>query len=219
MNIVVLISASAEWRAVKEILTPDHVETTSLGETFTLPHDTGSLDTGTRFFHGGWGKIAAAASTQYAIDRWQPDLLVNLGTCGGFAGRIERGAIILAERTLLYDIIEQMEDPDQAIAHYATDLDLSWLADVGPWTMDDGRSSLVRGLLISADRDIVASEIPGLVEKYGAIAADWESGAIAWWRITTASAARSCAASPTWSAHRAAKPTRTYRSSMRTPGR
>ncbi len=126
----------------------------------------------TRFYHGGWGKIAAAASTQYVIDRWQPDLLVNLGTCGGFKGRIERGAILLVERTLLYDIIEQMEDPDEAISHYATDLDLSWL-EVEP-------ASVVRGLLVSADRDIVAGEIPSLVQKYGAVAADWESGAIAW---------------------------------------
>jgi nucleoside phosphorylase len=37
-----------------------------------------------------------------------------------------------------------------------------------------------RGLLVSADRDILAADIPGLVEKYGASAADWESGAIAW---------------------------------------
>ena len=40
--------------------------------------------------------------------------------------------------------------------------------------------SIVRGLLVSADRDIVAAEINGLVEKYNAVAADWESGAIAW---------------------------------------
>jgi predicted enzyme related to lactoylglutathione lyase len=39
---------------------------------------------------------------------------------------------------------------------------------------------VVRGLLVSADRDIVISDIPGLVKKYAAVAADWESGAIAW---------------------------------------
>ena len=31
-----------------------------------------------------------------------------------------------------------------------------------------------------ADRDIVSAEIPDLIRKYGAVAADWESGAIAW---------------------------------------
>ena len=33
---------------------------------------------------------------------------------------------------------------------------------------------------MSADRDLVPEEIPGLKSKYGAIAGDWESGAIAW---------------------------------------
>jgi adenosylhomocysteine nucleosidase len=35
-------------------------------------------------------------------------------------------------------------------------------------------------MLISADRDIVAGEIAGLRGRFGAIAADWESGAIAY---------------------------------------
>jgi adenosylhomocysteine nucleosidase len=34
-------------------------------------------------------------------------------------------------------------------------------------------------MLLSADRDIVAGEVAGLRGRFGAIAADWESGAIA----------------------------------------
>jgi adenosylhomocysteine nucleosidase len=125
------------------------------------------------FFHGGWGKIAAAASTQYVIDRWRPDMLINLGTCGGFAGAIERGTIVLAERALVYDIIEQMGDADEAIAHYATTLDLAWLGEDTPQPVQ-------RALLVSADRDLVAAELPQLRARFGAIAGDWESGAIAY---------------------------------------
>lgn len=167
MKIVLLISANSEWRAVKEFLSPAEIQTTPLGECFesSVPPLT--------FFHGGWGKISAAATTQFAIDHFHPDLLVNLGTCGGFAGRITRGAVILVTRTIVYDLLEQMSDPEDAIDHYSTDLDLSWLPDPLP-------QSVQRGLLISADRDIVANDIPGLVDKYGAVAADWESGAIAW---------------------------------------
>jgi len=80
-----------------------------------------------QLFHGGWGKISAAATTQYVIDHFKPDLLINLGACGGFAGRIETGTIILVERTLVYDIIEQMGDGAEAIEHYSTKIDLSWL--------------------------------------------------------------------------------------------
>jgi len=179
-RVVVLISANSEWRAVKEILAPLEVQSTPLGEYFDLKPDPGTHDTVTHFFHGGWGKISAAATAQYAIDHWGPNILINLGTCGGFEGHVARGTVILVTKTIIYDIIEQMSDPDEAIAHYSTDIDLSWLADDRSQTTDRGQSSIVRGLLVSADRDIVAGDIPGLVKKYGAVAADWESGAIAW---------------------------------------
>ncbi len=171
-RVIVLISANAEWQAVKQILSPASFQSTPFGETFDIRHLT--------YFHGGWGKISAAATAQYVIDHYQPDLLVNLGTCGGFEGRIERGTIILVTRTIVYDIIEQMLDPDEAVRFYTTELDLSWLEDHGPQTIDHRPSSVVRGPLVSADRDILPADIPMLVEKYGAVAADWESGAIAW---------------------------------------
>jgi len=162
---VVLISANSEWQAAKEILIPTRIDHSPYGETFEAQDLT--------FFHGGWGKISAAATTQYAIDHFQPNLLVNLGTCGGFAGRVERGTILLVNRTIVYDIIEQMSDPQEAIVHYSTEIDLSWLKEPLAHPVQ-------RGLLLSADRDILMKDIPMLVEKYGAIAADWESAAIAW---------------------------------------
>jgi adenosylhomocysteine nucleosidase len=169
MKTVILISAHAEWRVVKELFPGLDLQTTPFGESAHLTLGTREL----HLFHGGWGKISAAATAQYMIDHYQPDLLINLGTCGGFAGRIQTGTVILVERTLVYDIIEQMGDGVEAIEHYATDIDLSWLGDYCP-------PSTVRGLLVSADRDIVVEDIPMLIQKYGAVAADWESGAIAW---------------------------------------
>ena len=169
MNIVVIISANAEWRVVKELYPNLEIKNSPYGEYAHLTLDTRHLI----LFHGGWGKISAAATAQYVIDHFKPDLLVNLGTCGGFAGRIETGTVILVERTLVYDIIEQMGDGAEAIDHYASALDLSWL----PANLPD---STLRGLLVSADRDIVVEDIPMLIEKFDAVAADWESGAIAW---------------------------------------
>ncbi len=125
------------------------------------------------FFQGGWGKVSAAASAQYVIDHFQPDLLVNLGTCGGLAGRIEQGTIILVERTIIYDIIEQMTDSQEAIEHYSSTLDLEWLPEAAP-------TPVLRGQLVSADRDIRIEDIYGLISKFDAVAADWELGAIAW---------------------------------------
>ena len=165
MNPVILVSANSEWRATLNLLSISEVLPSPVGEWFERD--------GMTFFHGGWGKISAAATTQHVIDRFHPDLLVNLGTCGGFAGSIEAGSIILVDRTLVYDIVEQMGDSAEAIAHYSTELDLSWLRQPFPHAVH-------RGLLVSADRDILPEDIPMLKSRYGAVAADWESGTIAW---------------------------------------
>jgi adenosylhomocysteine nucleosidase len=169
MKTVVLISANAEWKVVRELYPNLEIQNSPYGEFADLKLS----DFKFQLFHGGWGKISAAATTQYVIDHFQPELIINLGTCGGFEDHIERGTIILVEQTIVYDIIEQMSDSDEAIEHYSTKLDLSFLPRILP-------SPVLRGLLVSADRDIVSTDIPNLIKKYNAVAADWESGAIAW---------------------------------------
>ena len=167
---LIAISANAEWRVVRKYYPQAEVQQSPFGEWFELSIGEKSVV----FLQGGWGKVAAAASTQYGLQHWSPEVVINLGTCGGFAGQIERGAVILATRTLIYDIIEQMApNPDEAIQHYAVDLDLSFLKEPYPQPVQPG-------LLVSADRDICMEDIPMLRTRYSAVAADWESGAIAW---------------------------------------
>lgn len=173
-EIVVLVSANTEWAGLR-LLFPGAVgHVTPFGEMFrakiALP---GKGILPVLFVHGGWGKIAAAASTQYCIQRWKPELIVNLGTCGGFAGAIERGTVILVERTLVYDIIEQMDDHVAVIEHYTSEIDLSWVGENPP-------TAVQRGMLVSGDRDLLPEDVPRLAQVYGARAGDWESGAIAW---------------------------------------
>jgi adenosylhomocysteine nucleosidase len=165
----VLISAGAEWRSFLPHFPEANPQTTPYGESFQRTINGQEVVC----MHGGWGKVAAAGSTQYAIDRWRPKHIVNLGTCGGFSGQVERSAIILAAKTVVYDIIEQMGDYDQGIAQYTVEHDLSWLPDPPP-------QPVTIGTLASADRDILPADIPDLIRNYGAAVADWESGAIAW---------------------------------------
>ena len=171
--VVVLVSADAEWRALRQIWPQPPARSSPFGEWIEREVGAGAGRRPVVLFHGGWGKIAAAASTQYAIDRWHPSRLVNVGTCGGFRGRIERGEVVLVERTVVYDIVEQMGDAAEAIAAYTTDLDLSW-------TGTDLPKGVRRGPLVSADRDLLPADIPRLEKQFGAVAGDWESGAIAW---------------------------------------
>jgi len=169
----VLISADAEWKVVKALYPQAKCGRSPWGEFFPVRLETGPQARNVLFVQGGWGKVAAAGSTQYCIDRWKPELLVNLGTCGGFEGDINRFEIILVDRTVVYDIVEAMGDSSQAIAERETVLDLHWLRENLP-------APVRRTLLVSGDRDIVPSEIPVLRRKYHAVAADWESGAIAY---------------------------------------
>jgi adenosylhomocysteine nucleosidase len=108
---------------------------------------------------------------QYVIDHDTPDLVVNLGTCGGFEGVVEQGDVILVDKTFVYDIVELMGDLDIS-TYYASSLDLDWLSK--PWP-----HPVRRGAIASADSDLPPDKIPFLKSK-GAIAADWESAAFAW---------------------------------------
>jgi adenosylhomocysteine nucleosidase len=172
IEIVVIISADTEWQSIRRMISGVRIKSSPFGEYFDYQIKSGVQDRNLIMFQGGWGKISAAASCQYAIDRWRPNLLVNLGTCGGFEGEIDKGAIVLVERTIVYDIFEQMGDTDEHIAHYTTDLDLSWLR--GPFPQE-----VNKGLLVSGDRDLHPADLKGLKQDYGAYAGDWESGAIA----------------------------------------
>jgi len=166
--IIVIISSNAEWRSIKNIF-PEEVYNPSLyGEWFQKMIGENEII----FFHGGWGKISSAASTQYAISRWNPRLLINLGVCGGFEGKIERGEIILVNQTVVYDIIEQMGDFDE-YKHYSTQIDLTWLNPPFPHPVRET-------LIVSGDRDLLPSDIPILHNRFGAIAGDWESASIAY---------------------------------------
>lgn len=173
LKAVVVVSANAEWSVVKAVYPDARTTVTPWGEFFEHKIDLHGQPTPIVFFHGGWGKVAAAGSTQYAIDRWHPRYIINLGTCGGFEGAIEKHAVVLADRTVIYDIREAMGDSAQAIADYSVELDLSWLGGPLP-------PAVRKTLLVSGDRDLVPSELGDLASRFGAVAGDWESGAIAY---------------------------------------
>ncbi len=164
-SIVVLVSASTEWKVVRSFYPDCTIEETPYGEMFSQDN--------LLFLHGGIGKISAAASTQFCIDRFSPQLIINLGTCGGFIGEVDKGDIVLATGTIVYDIIDQMGPADATINYYSTELDLSFLTKPYP-------QKVISNVIVSGDRDLLSEDIPNLKKRWGAVAGDWESGSIAW---------------------------------------
>jgi adenosylhomocysteine nucleosidase len=171
---VVIISADAEWKVVKKNFSGHPCYQSPFGEWFVHQYDEiAGLQKPVVFMHSGWGKVSSASGVQFAIDHWTPKLIVNLGTCGGFFGKIKVGDIVLVESTVIYDIYEKMGDPDEHLNYYTSQIDNSWIKEPLPLPV-------VRTLLVSADRDLFCDEILPLHQKFGAIAGDWESGALAW---------------------------------------
>jgi len=167
MKIAIVISANGEWAAVKPVYPNARIEHYAYGECFQTFID----DISITYFHTGWGKTASAGALQHILDVYSPDLVVNLGTCGGFEEVVHQGELILVERTFMYDIIELMETVSVS-DDYASTLDLSWLAEPDPYPVR-------RGVIASADSDLLPDKIPFL-KSQGAIVADWESAALAW---------------------------------------
>jgi adenosylhomocysteine nucleosidase len=109
LRFAVLISANTEWRVVKSLFSAA-IHTSIYGEYFIAEVARDQV----LFFHGGWGKVAAAGSTQYVIDHFHPTRLINLGTCGGVEGRIKRFDVVVPEEVVIYDIWEAMGDSQDA---------------------------------------------------------------------------------------------------------
>jgi adenosylhomocysteine nucleosidase len=158
-----------EWKALKKVYPKENYQNSPWGEYFYKKIE----DQNVLFFQEGWGKVSAAGATQYIIDKYNPEFLINIGTCGGFEGEIERYDVVLADKTIIYDIIEAMGDSKEAINDYTTQLNLSWLGENFP-------TKVRKTLLVSADKDLRIEEIGLLKKEYAAVAGDWETGAIAY---------------------------------------
>ncbi len=168
-DVVVLICARSEWRQVVRSFRQPACQRSPFGEYFSAQMKNKRV----LLFQCGVGKVSAAAGTQYAIDHFHPNLVINLGTCGGMGAGVCRGEVILANETIIYDIIERMGDPDEALRDYSTRIDLDFLKTPFPIDVRVAR-------ILSADQDIDPNAIENLVTRFNTSVADWESGAIAW---------------------------------------
>jgi len=170
-NPVVLIAADDEWAQVRD---HDFCRSIESGAgPFT--HLAARInDQEISFVHSGCGKTNAAAATQHIIDRWNPSVLINLGTCGGFSGSVEKGDILLVNRTVIYDAHE-IDGPEiRRRPLHETQIPTSWIQK--PWPGSPTLASTA-----TADQDLNPDLIPLLRSSpFKAVAADWESGAIAY---------------------------------------
>ncbi len=168
LKIAVVIASDIEWASFLKIYNVIERISYPYGEYCIFVRGEAELN----FFHIGWGKISSAAATQYIIDNWKPSSVINIGTCGGIAGRASTGDVIFVTDTTIYDFHVEIGDPLVEMMHYKVCFNHDWLGETLP-------EAVIRGGILSGDRDLCASDIPHLLENHEALAADWESGAIA----------------------------------------
>ncbi|MEJ0068114.1 MAG: 5'-methylthioadenosine/S-adenosylhomocysteine nucleosidase [Pseudomonadota bacterium] len=163
MPIGIQICSGTEWRAAKTHLAVprDRVKAFPYGEFFHFP----VAGRDSVFFHCRRTKVRAAGACQYAIDRWQADPVIVLGTCGGVGPDLGIGDIIVATKTIQYDCQDRRTDMGHTVL-----ADTAWLALAG--------LPIHRGPIASADRDMTFDALAEL-RAQDVLGADWESGAIA----------------------------------------
>jgi len=167
-RIVVIVSADGEWRATTPLFPNAKIKDSPLGEWFTTPIAGEEVIV----YHGGWSKEHAAASTEYVIEKWHPDLVINFGTCGGFKGQVNRFDHVLVEKAIVYDFVSLIGPPDEGIKKFTTEIDLGWVKKP-PTTVK-------RVHILSGDRDLIPEDIPRLREKFNGMVNDYESAPTAW---------------------------------------
>lgn len=171
-RIVILVCSDFEWAYVLSVFNDAELKESPYGNWF-IPISSPAKDHQVIWFKSGWGKIGSAGATQYVIDTFAPDLIINIGSCGGFKGWINQGEVVLINETIVYDMVDLIGKSGKSIEFYKTTIDYGWLKD-------ETILKLPKGVMVTADQDLNPERIEELHDKYKAVVGDWESGAIAW---------------------------------------
>lgn len=175
--ICIQICAEGEWRAFKNLLGIQQVpEGLAPYETGSTPYGdwvkTEISDQECIFFFSGFTKTRSSGACQHAIDRWKPDRLFVLGTCGGVAEDLTPLDIILGSSTVQYDCIIRFGGSSPVFYEdFVEPLDNAWI------DFDQLPFPVREGLIATADQDF-GIEQKELLSGKDILCADWESGAI-----------------------------------------
>lgn len=170
--ICIQICSNSEWRSLKDILiNKEHqISQYPFGEFIEIK----LYDEECIFYHSGATKTRSSAACQFAIDNWQPKMIIVLGTCGGVDKKLNVLDIIIANKTVQYDCIDRMgKEPYVFYEPLTTIIDNSWIH------LNEFHGNVYEGMIATADQDI-NYEVLKMLRKEEVLCADWESGAIAY---------------------------------------
>lgn len=168
LDVLIVIAADIEWQIARRILLIDSQSELAPGQSATLMSWPGTV-----ILRSGWGKVAAAASTQRAIDIHHPDLVICLGTCGGIFGRVQLGDLVIIRRALMHDLRPLIGDVEAEHIHYISTADPVLLSHIADF------ANLTPVTIGTGDRDLDENEARSIAEQLQVDVVDWEAAAIA----------------------------------------
>lgn len=125
------------------------------------------LPEGIMILTSGMGKVRAAAETQFAIDHFNPEYIINFGTAGGVNPERKVGDIIIGKEYIEYDF----QGFGSKTPFSAPDSGIVELARAFP--------GVVTGTIASADQNgDTPAKKSALWEEYKAECCDWEGTAV-----------------------------------------
>ncbi|GAL10681.1 5'-methylthioadenosine nucleosidase [Vibrio astriarenae] len=132
----------------------------------------------------GIGKVAAAVGTAILLDEYQPDVVINTGSAGGFDSTLNLGDVVISTEVRHHDAdvtafgyeIGQMAGQPAA---FKSDEKLMTIAEQALEQMDDKHA--VRGLICTGDAFVCTPERQAFIRTHfpSVIAVEMEAAAIA----------------------------------------
>ena len=120
----------------------------------------------------GIGKVNAALTTQHMIDKYNPEFVLNFGTCGGMNNSVEVLNYYAIDKCCQFDF--DLSELDDVSIGYIQDYDTVFFP-----TELNGISGLKTARLASADRFICREDDVKTINNMGCNVGDMEGGAIA----------------------------------------
>lgn len=132
----------------------------------------------------GPGKIQCASATQLIIDRYKPDLIIDVGAAGSLSEEIGIFTIIFGDKCYEYDVcqIEELTDiPDDLVTRtiLCEDSFKGLMKGFIDWIREQEGSNVVIGSIASGERNVDNKNLRiKLHTALNAVGCNWESSAI-----------------------------------------
>lgn len=132
----------------------------------------------------GIGKVAAAVGTTVLLSEYQPDVVINTGSAGGFDSSLNLGDVVISTEVRHHDADVtafgyEMGQMAQQPAAFIADAKLMDVAEQALTQMEDKHA--VRGLICTGDAFVCTAERQAFIRQHfpSVIAVEMEASAIA----------------------------------------